>query len=156
PPRYSHAEEKTERLQLLHDIRILHFDFDKPTSQDEGRALRDCQSLLTSGDAREMRDLWERLIGVADQKRPAGGAIDGPALRAMLRGRFQLRDHPDYRADFEALRRRAAEEMGYIETRVGGIAQLPREKDRTVIRARLAAANACLLVGESGNGKSAL
>ena len=117
---------------------------------------RDCQRLLTSGDAREAKSLWQELIGLADELRPGGGSLDLPSLRAKLRDGFLLHDHPDYRADFTALRNRTAEEMGYIETRIGKVAQLPRDDARKTVKDRLSAAKACLLVGKSGTGKSAL
>jgi hypothetical protein len=156
PLRYDHTEEPTERMQLLHDVRVLHFYFDKPTSQDQVRALGDCQSLLWSGDPSEARDLWERLIAIADEKRPAGGSIDAPALRAMLRGRFRLRDHADYRADLPALRRMSDEAMNDIGTRIAGVGYVPRRGALEIVRKRLASDRSCILVGESGNGKSAL
>jgi len=156
PARYNEAPDQIETIRLLHDVRVLVFDFNHPTSRDLGHALADCQRLLASGAAKEATDLWERLVGIADELRPAGGALDLPALRAKLRDNFQLQDHPDYRADFAALRKSTAEEMDYIETRIGGVAQLPREDDKQIIRERLASNGACLLAGESGNGKSAL
>lgn len=156
PPRYEHPVETEETVRLLHDVRVLDFDFVSPTSQSQGHALRDCQSILTSGDAGEARDLWDRVIGIADEKRPAGGSLDLCELLAALRDRFSFRDHPDYRADWEALLRRGREAMADVETHIAKLAQLPRSDDRTSIRRKLTSAGMCLLVGESGSGKSAL
>jgi hypothetical protein len=156
PQKYEHPEEPTETVRLLHDIRVLDFDFNSPTSQSRGQALRDCQSSLSSGDASEAQDLWDRLLGIADEKRPAGGCLDLRELLAALRDRFSLRDHPDFRADWEVLLRRAREAMADVETHIAKLAQLSRSDDRTSIRRRLTSAGMCLLVGESGSGKSAL
>ena len=156
PARYGHSDDPTESIRLLHDIRVLDFDFGRPTSQHEGRALNDCQSLLTSGDSGEARELWNRLVGIADELRPAGGALDLGALLSKLRGQFLLRDHPDYRADLRALRERTQEALDDIGTHVGTVAHLQRDNERLRIREKLAADRACLLVGESGSGKSAL
>jgi hypothetical protein len=156
PQKYEHPVEPAETVLLLHDIRVLDFDFNSPTSQSRGQALRDCQSTLSSGDAGEAQDLWDRLVGIADEKRPAGGSLDLRELLAALRDRFSFRDHPDFRADWEALLRRAREAMADVETHIAKLAQLSRSDDRTSIRRRLTSAGMCLLVGESGSGKSAL
>ena len=104
----------------------------------------------------EAQDLWDRLVAIADEKRPAGGSLDLRELLAVLRDRFGFRDHPDFRADWEMLLRRSCDAMADVETRIANLAQLPRTEDRTSIRQKLAAAGVCVLVGESGSGKSAL
>jgi hypothetical protein len=156
PSRYEHTEDTEETVRLLHDIRVLDFDFYNPTSQSRGQALRDCQNILTSGDANEARELWDRLIAIADERRPAGGFLDIRELLAALRDRFAFRDHPDFRADWETLRRRSNDAMADIETRIADRAQLSRFNERATVLRRLTSAGICILVGESGSGKSAL
>jgi hypothetical protein len=156
PQKYEYPVEPVESVHLLHDIRVLDFDFNSPTSQSRGQALRDCQNSLVSGDAGKAQDLWDRLVGIADEKRPAGGSLDLRELLAALRDRFSFRDHPDFRADWEALLRRGREAMADVETHIANLAQLSRADEQTSIRRRLTSAGACLLVGESGSGKSAL
>jgi len=155
PQRYEHPVDTAETVRLLRDVRVLDFDFNSPTSQSRGHALRDCQSILTTGDACEAQDLWDRLFGIADEKRPVGASLDVRELLAALRDRFSFRDHPDFRADWETLLRRARDAMADVETRIANLAQLPRSGDRTSI-GRLTSAGICVLVGESGSGKSAL
>jgi hypothetical protein len=156
PERYEHPVDMTETVRLLHDVRVLDFDFNSPTSQSRGHALHDCQSILTSGDAGEAQDLWNRLLGIADEKRPAGGSLDLRELLAALRDRFNFRDHPDFRADWDTLLRRSRDTIAEIETRIAGLAHLSRSDDRVAITGRLQSAGICILVGESGSGKSAL
>ena len=156
PQRYEHPVEVAETVRLLHDVRLLDFDFSSPTSQGRAHALRDCQSILTSGEAGEAQALWDRLVAIADEKRPVGGSLDLRELLAVLRDRFGFRDHPDFRADWEMLLRRAYDAMADVETRIANLAQLPRSDDRTSIGHRLTSAGVCILVGESGSGKSAL
>jgi hypothetical protein len=156
PQRYEHAVDTAETVRLLHDIRVLEFDFNSPTSQSRGYALRDCQNILTSGDMREAQELWDRLVGIADEKRPVGGFLELRELLAALRDRFSFRDHPDFRTDWEALLRRAGDAIADVETHIAELAQLPRLDDRTSLRRRLTSAGICVLVGESGSGKSAL
>jgi len=156
PSRYDHSPDATETVRLLHDVRLLDFDFDSPTSQSRAHALRDCQSILTSGDASEAQDLWDRLVGIADEKRPVGGFLDLRGLLGSLRDRFGFRDHPDFRTDWEMLLRRTRDALADVETHIANLAQLPRTEDRASMRQKLASTRVCVLVGESGSGKSAL
>lgn len=156
PQRYEHPVDTAETVRVLHDVRVLDFDFNSPTSQSRGHALRDCQSILTSGDVSEAQDLWDRLVGIADERRPSGASLDLRDLLAALRDRFGFRDHPDFRTDWETLLRRSRDAMADVETHIANLAQLPRSEDRTSIRQKLASARVCVLVGESGSGKSAL
>lgn len=140
---------------LMRHVRLFHFDFEAVPSRDHALALADCQRLLKSGDATEAERLWDRLIGIADARR-TGGSIDLPQALAELRGAFELSDHPDYRRDAEALGRLSRDLMADIRTQIAGLAPLPRVADRAKVQAHLDEHRACLLVGESGCGKSAL
>jgi hypothetical protein len=142
-------------IQLMCRVRLLHFDYEASPSQDHALALADGQRLLKSGDAAEAKRLWDRLIGVADAKR-AGGTINLPQLLAELRGEFNFRDHPDYRRDAEVLERLSQDLMADVRTQVAGLPPLPRVADRVRVQTCLDRHRACLLVGESGCGKSAL
>ena len=90
-------------IQLLCHVRLMRFDFEATPSRDHDHALRDCQSIVRSGDAEDARSLWSRLLAIADANR-AGGSLDLAGLLAELRDEFDLRDHPDYRRDWEVLR----------------------------------------------------
>jgi hypothetical protein len=156
PGRYEHPTDATETIRLLHDVRLSDFDFSSSTSQSQVHALQDCQSILTSGDLGEARELWDRLVGIADEKRPVGGSLDLRELLASLRDRFRFHAHPDFRADWETLLRRAGDALADVETRIATLAYLPRASERASIEQKLASAGVCVLVGESGSGKSAL
>lgn len=107
-----------DTLRVLHDVYLLDLDYNKKTSQDGVAALLACQNLLTSGDAADVKRLWDRLVGIADDKRPAGGSVDLPGLLSELRAEFSFRDHPDYRQDWDALRRRSSEPIDDIRTNI--------------------------------------
>ncbi len=142
-------------MQLLCRIRLLRFDFENTPSRDHDRALGDCQSVLRSGNADEAKSLWSRLVEIADARR-AGGSLDLPGLLAELRDAFDLRDHPDYRRDWEALDRSSQEAMADIRNQISSLAPLPRDDARAKVLDCLNRDRACFLVGESGSGKSAL
>jgi hypothetical protein len=142
-------------VQLLSHLRLLRFDFEATPSRDHDHALRDCQTVLRSGAADEAEGLWSRLVAIADVNR-AGGAIDLAGLLTALRDEFVLRDHPDYRHDWEVLGRSSRELMADIRGEISGLAPLPRSEARAKVLDCLNRDRACFLVGESGGGKSAL
>jgi hypothetical protein len=143
-------------MRLVRHVRLLSFDYQSPTSRDRGLALADCQRALRSGDPVQAEALWERLNGIADGKRATGGTIDLAGLLAALGGQFDLRDHPDYRSDWEVLERHSREAMDDIRTSITGLPALARTSYHTTIQNRLETLGACTLAGESGCGKSAL
>jgi ABC-type glutathione transport system ATPase component len=135
---------------------LLHFDYDAVPSRDRTLALDDCQSILRSGDTTEAQELWRCLTEIADEKRPAGGTTDLQQLLAELRGQFDLREHPDYRRDWELSSDLSRDLMADVRTQIPDIPPLARASDRASIENCLNEQRACLLVGESGCGKSAL
>lgn len=84
------------RLRLLSHVRLLHLDFQSPTSRAQALAVSDCQRLLDSGDASQAAQLWEELVGYAAGQRETGGSVDLPKLLDHFRPRFALVSHPEY------------------------------------------------------------
>jgi hypothetical protein len=149
-------EDAQERVLLIRDVRVIKLDYEAQPSSDYDQALLDCQSCLSSGTAAEALKLWERLVGIADEKRPAGGSLDLPGLLAMLRGQFQFVSHPDFRSDWQVLSRHATDATTAVTEAINGTAHIERNDQLTRVAAHLAGNRACLLIGESGSGKSAL
>lgn len=140
---------------VLRHVRLFHFDFEAVPSRDQVAALADCQRLLRSGDAAEAQALWNRFIGIADARR-TGGTITLSQALAELRGEFDVRPHPDYRRDAEVLGRLSRDLMADIRGQIAGIPPLARTDERARVQDCLERTRACLLIGESGCGKSAL
>ncbi|MBP1093709.1 P-loop NTPase family protein [Bradyrhizobium diazoefficiens] len=143
------------KMQLLRRMRLMRFDFEATPSRDHDHALRDCQTILRSGDPEEASSLWARLVAVADANR-AGGSIDLASLLVELRDEFDLHEHPDYRHDWEVLNRSSRELMADVRSQISGLPPLPRDEARAKVLDCLNRDRACFLVGESGSGKSAL
>jgi len=156
PLRGRDGTDEFATVRLLRHVRLLHFDYEAPTSRHRVQAVNDCQSILRSGDAVEALALWNRLIGLAAEKRAGGGSADLADLLAGLRGGFDFRDHPDYRRDWEVLGRHSQEMMEDVRTQIPGLPRLAREAERAEIEQCLESTGVCFLVGESGSGKSAL
>jgi hypothetical protein len=149
-------EDAHDRILLIRDIRVIKFDYEAQPSSDYAQALLDCQNCLSSGDAAEALNLWERLVGIADEKRPAGGSLDLPGLLTMMRGQFQFVAHPDFRSDWETLSRHYADATTTITDTINSNAHLARDDQLTSLAECIASKRACILIGESGSGKSAL
>lgn len=149
-------EDAHDRILLIRDIRVIKFDYEAQPSSDYTQALLDCQNCLSSGDAAEALKLWERLVGIADEKRPAGGSLDLPGLLTMLRGQLQFVAHPDFRSDWGTLSRHYADVTTNITDTINSSARLARDEQLTGLAECLAAKRTCMLIGESGSGKSAL
>jgi len=156
PLRGHNDMDEVATIRLLPHVRLLHFDYEASASRDQMRAVNDCQGILRSGDGEKAKELWHRLIGVAAEKRSAGGSADLADLLAILRGAFDLRDHPNYVRDWEALNRQSLEAMDDIRTEIPGLPRLARDGERSAIEQGLNGDRVCFLVGESGSGKSAL
>ena len=134
------------KIELLRRVRLLYCDYDKTPSREHARALDDCQGILRSGGAADAARLWQKLTSIADEKR-TGGSIDLPQLLARLRGEFELREHPDYRRDWEVLDRTSQEAMADVRTEIAGLPPITRAAERTRVQSRLDQNAACFLVG---------
>ena len=139
-------------VQLLSHLRLLRFDFEVTPSRDHDHALRECQNVLRSGAADEAKNLWSRLVAIADNNR-AGGSIDLAGLLTELRDEFDLRDHPDYRRDWKCTRSVKPRAHGRYPEPDSRINPLPRDEARAKVLDCLNPDRACFLVGsrEAGN-----
>jgi hypothetical protein len=85
-----------------------------------------------------------------------GGSLDVVGLLALLRDQFQFVAHPDFRSGWEILRRRSQDAMANIADAIDGTARLLCEESKARVAESLRANRTCILIGESGSGKSAL
>lgn len=149
-------DDEVETVRLLEHVRLLDFDYESPTSQDQIKALSDCQRILRDGDSKQALELWEKLLGIATEIRPPGGSIHLSGLMAKLRGVFDFREYPDYLPDWNVLDRYSKEAINDVGTEIPGLPPLARNEERATIQDNLDKYKACFLIGESGSGKSAL
>lgn len=155
--RVGHGSTTTvDTARLVPHLRLKHFDFLDQGSRDEEDALIDCQSSLSSGDIGEAKQLWYFIQEIASRARASGGSINKVELIRELRDHFMLRDHPDYERDWETLDRRAHECLNGARAEVVGVGTIPRDAELARLTATLETHPICILLGESGAGKSAL
>ncbi len=153
----AHADtDEAATIRLVRQVRVLHFDFEQEPSRDEAEAVAGCQRILRSGDPEAARRLWERLKGIAAEKRGHGGSLSLAGLVGLLRDEFDLRDYPDHEADWDAAGRLSVNVMDDVCTDIGEIVSLIRGSAVTAAQDTLDRTQLCLLVGESGSGKSAV
>lgn len=145
-----------ETIALIRSISVIPLDFQLDRSEAESRALADCRRLLSSGDPAEADDLWDFLLKLAKGVRLETGTLAIADLRALLRARFAMHQHPDYAQDWRTLTAITQDVRDRIETELPGGIGVERIQERLAIRQSIETNRLSLIFGESGSGKSAL
>jgi hypothetical protein len=141
---------------MIRAIDVEPFDFQIVGSQVEQNAVTRCRLLLTRGSSDDGRELWLELNSAAKQMRLISGTVALAELLARLRGKFKLRDHPDYSSSWAALRARSSETRGRIETTLTTGTMILRADDTKTLSELVSSSTVSVLFGDSGSGKSAL
>ncbi len=140
-----------ETARLASRIRVLPF-----SDADEGVYINICAEIVLAGTLDEGAKLWSRLLQLVAENRGTGGHFDLPKLVRTLRPDFELRDYPDYEADWMRIEAVSAGNAAGIRTIVGQNIHLERSTEKASISAEITAHDIVVLVGESGSGKSAV
>jgi hypothetical protein len=147
--------ENVDTARLLKHIRLLHFDFHSPQSNDEKKVIQLCRDCLSSGSIDEAKELWDKLVAIAANLRTKGGKIDLTQLIRKLH-EFKLTEFPDFRSDWTTLQRVSEDAMAGIRTEIGHGVVISRKAKINEINDKLNDLRIQVLLGESGCGKSAL
>lgn len=145
-----------ETVALVRQLEVVSFDFQSSSSEDESQAIGLCRRVLESGDLGEAEKLWSTLIRIASKVRMELGTLKLHELLRLLRGDFSLRDHPDYRRDWEVLEGVTEDGRAYVDLTLPTGQKLDRENLHMQIQAALTEHAATVVMGDSGTGKSAL
>lgn len=140
-----------ETAQLVAKIRVLHFSDDK-----EGDYINRCAELVLDGTQSEGMKLWSRLLELASENRATGGYFGLLKLIRILRATFELRDFPDFTAEWERLERISSENINAVRRVFGSDIHLVRQREKDELVAKVREHSIVAMVGESGSGKSAL
>ena len=119
-------------------------------------AVQHCRSVLRSGALEEAISLWERLLAIASEHRPRAGYLDLPRLLEQVRSSFQLKDYPNYQADWARLLTRTRENLAIIPDKIGNAVSLPREQELAAIETAYSETRFVVLLGPSGYGKTVI
>jgi hypothetical protein len=137
---------------------VRQFDFEAVNSNSEADVVQICRELLTKGSRTddEAKRLWQDLLTLSVELRISGGAVTRERLIGKLRGKFQLQDDPADVAAWSKIRRFSTEGVDEVRVALPGGLSLPRVQEYEGLRAALQQSRACLVLGDSGLGKSAL
>jgi hypothetical protein len=145
-----------ETVSLMRRLRILGFDFETVPSVDEQRSVSICRDVLDSQSRADADDLWDRLLAIARELGPTGGTLDLRGLIDRLRGRFRLKEFPDYATDVQRITQASEQLLDELTDRIGGTVALDRSAELSRISSLLDSHRGVVLLGASGSGKSVL
>lgn len=150
-----HASDQDTR-QLIQRLEVLPIELHAADALRENEAIGQCRQLLASGDLQEAEALWKRLLNLAKDARLEHGTLQLLNVWEQLRVSFDLRDHTDYRSDWEILSRYSADQSASIVNALPNGHRLARATETTQLVEGLRADVISIVIGESGSGKSAL
>jgi hypothetical protein len=139
---------------LLSAVRVVWYDFDKPVSESQKRALRLSEELVqrpADGAA-----LWMELCSLAEETRARSGDQDVGKLVSQLRSRVLLKSRRSDRPAWEVLETATKETLEGIRDKVGASLRLERREARESLRSAIDRDRVVAVLGRSGSGKSAL
>ena len=145
------SPDPLETARLVSRIRVLPF-----LEGEEGEYINRCAEIVLAGSLAEARDLWSRLLQLAAENRDTGGYFDLPKLVRTLRPAFELRDYPDFEADWKRIEAVSYENVRNVRSVIGKDIQLARTVETDAVSTAVAGNNVVVIAGESGSGKSAL
>lgn len=150
------AVSDEETVSLMRRLRILDFDFETVPSVDEQRAVSFCRDVLESQSRADAGDLWDRLLLIARELGPTGGTLELLGLIERLRGKFRLKEFPDYASDVQRINQASERLLEELTDRIAGTVTLDRSADLNRISSLLECHRGIVLLGASGSGKSVL
>ena len=143
--------EPLESARLASRIRVLPF-----LDGEEGAYINRCAEIVLDGSVEEGAKLWSRLLQLAAENRATGGHFDLPKLVRTLRPDFELRDYPDFEADWQRIEAVSMDNARGVRSVIGDGTVLARSSEIEAISKDIIQHDIVVIVGESGSGKSAL
>jgi len=140
-----------EAARLASRIRVLSF-----VEGDEGRYITLCAEITLAGTIEEGTKLWSRLLQLAAENRATGGFFDAVKLVRVLRLDFELRDYPDYEADWSRIESVSRQNLDNVRTVLGTDIHLARVAELNRVLQAVTTHDVVVIAGESGSGKSSL
>lgn len=139
---------------LLSAVRVVWYDFDKPVSESQKRALRLSEELVQR--PADGAVLWMELCSLAEEARARAGDLDVGKLVSQLRSRVLLRSRRSDRPAWEVLETATKETLEGIRDKVGASLRLERRDALESLRIAIDSHRVVAVLGPSGSGKSAL
>lgn len=145
-----------ETIALIGRIDVYPVDL-QLTPSDTADAARDrCRAALASARIDEAEALWNALIQRAKDARLGNGTTLLAELLHSLGGTFALKTHPSVSAAWTRLLAFAADHCAEIDTNLPNGHVVARLTETAKLRVALQTDRGCVVIGDSGVGKSAL
>jgi hypothetical protein len=143
--------DPVETVRLACRVRVLPF-----LEGDEGKYINLCAEIVLDGSLEEGTKLWGRLLQLAAENRAAGGFFDLLKMVRVLRPDFELRDYPDFEADWKRIEGVSRENLKNVRSVLGADIHLARTNELNGVAGTVARHMVVVIAGESGSGKSSL
>jgi hypothetical protein len=140
-----------EAARLLKQLRVRHFGI---TADADG--IKQCLTLLKVEDQDTAGDLWNELQQTASVLRAAGGTTNLDDLLRRLRGKYQLKAHPNYRGDWQVLNGFSQSNCDAVHSVAGSDTSIEFAPTDRVKLAKMRPKQVLGIIGDSGIGKSSL
>ena len=151
-PETEPKRDSVETARLAARIRVFPF-----SEKDENEAINLCAETVADGGLTEAQNLWGRLLQIAAESRGTGAHLDLTILIRKLRPDFDLREYPDFEADWRKLDAISTENVeNEVRTSLGAGVHLSRTGTQADVAAEVEKNNVTVVEGESGSGKSSL
>jgi len=142
--------------KFLRRLVWMYFDFESGDASHSlvnvTERLRYC---LTLEDTQHAPDLWDVLVGIADEAKPAAGSLNRTTLVERLSSRFKLAGDRSLARDVERISYASSRVLEDTKTDILGVT-LARAEFRAALEDQFSKHNLVEIVGEAGSGKSAL
>lgn len=144
--------DELETARLVARIRLFPF-----SEKEENDYLDYCTGIVSDGSLSAAENLWNSLIAIAGESRNTGAHLDLARLLRKLPADLELKDYPDYEADWRKLDALSAENLkNEVQTSLTGGIHLPRTTARAELAVEVEKNQVTVVSGESGSGKSSL
>jgi hypothetical protein len=150
------APDEADTLALIARLHLYPVDFQLSPSSNLEQAKQRCRTALTSDTQADADALWDALVQTAETARLGSGIIRLPRLLGDLSSRFGLKAHPSISASWLSLGNLSTDQRATIEIALPNGHVVDRRKEMTGLSQQLRASRACIIIGESGVGKSAV
>jgi ABC-type multidrug transport system fused ATPase/permease subunit len=111
---------------------------------------------VLDGSVEEGAKLWSRLLHPDAENRATAGYFDLPKLVRILRPDFELRDYPDFEADWKRIKAVSMDNVRGVRSVIGNGTALARADEIQAVSKEITQHSVVVIAGESGSGKSAL
>ena len=150
------ARDSVEVSRLLASFRLFEHDFQHAQPRSTVEATLLCQQALVDAERYRARELWDALVLYCGGIPRKGGEITLSGLLDTLAHRFRLKQHPRFSADWASILTHSRERLNALPTKIGGKATVPRTGLFDELNSKAATQSVVVVLGEPGNGKSAL